>query len=297
MNRIFYTTGNSDILEGEFQKKDPASGEVEVQAVFTGICRSDIDMFSGATPLLPLNMQGHEGLGIVTRVGKNVNSVKEGDFVATRGEPGFADLYNAQPNTFVKVPRLSPDYILEPVACAVNIANAVGPMDAEESVLIIGSGFLATIVHTVLRQQSTNEITVVGSHNKPQWESKGVTLQPSLDSSRKYRYVVDLGSDCAMYDMDIFTPNPVLIIAADKPKHLTLNVGKYLWDNAVFKMPSPRNPEFITAMKQAEELVTAQIIDTSTFWSKGYDRESEVLQGFSDGVNRIPGYSRGYIAW
>ena len=48
-------------------------------------------------------MQGHEGLGEVLECGKDVQDVQEGDLVATRGEPAYADEYNAPAGTYVKV--------------------------------------------------------------------------------------------------------------------------------------------------------------------------------------------------
>jgi hypothetical protein len=38
-------------------------------------------------------------------------------------------------------------------------------------------------------------------------------------------------------------------------------------------------------------------IDVDTFWTKGYNRDTEWQQAFTDGVNRPEGYSRGYITW
>ena len=62
----------------------------------------------------PRISQGHEGLGIVSKVGSLVEAnmgLKEGDIVATRGEPGFADYYNAKMGTFIKVQSRSQVYI------------------------------------------------------------------------------------------------------------------------------------------------------------------------------------------
>ena len=42
-----------------------SSISIEVKALMTGVCRSDIDMMNGNFGPLPLEMQGHEGLGEV----------------------------------------------------------------------------------------------------------------------------------------------------------------------------------------------------------------------------------------
>ena len=48
-------------------------------------------MMNGKFGPLPLEMQGHEGLGEVLECGKDVKDVQEGDLVATRGGPAYAD--------------------------------------------------------------------------------------------------------------------------------------------------------------------------------------------------------------
>ena len=66
-----------------------------------------------------------------------------GDFVATRGEPAYADYYNCKDGEFVVVPELDPKYILEPVACGINCVVDDFQDRANTKTLILGSGFLA----------------------------------------------------------------------------------------------------------------------------------------------------------
>jgi NADPH:quinone reductase-like Zn-dependent oxidoreductase len=119
--RLLRTYGDGKFVEEEWTKPEPTDDEIEVKAVMTGVCRSDIDMMMGKFPMLPAHMSGHEGLGIVTKVGNQIINVKEGDYVATRGEPAYADYYNVRVREFVVVPSDEPKYILEPVACGINI--------------------------------------------------------------------------------------------------------------------------------------------------------------------------------
>jgi S-(hydroxymethyl)glutathione dehydrogenase/alcohol dehydrogenase len=60
---------------------DPGPGEVEVQLAASGVCHSDYSHWSRDTwSQLPLVL-GHEGAGVVKRVGPNVTRVKPGDHV------------------------------------------------------------------------------------------------------------------------------------------------------------------------------------------------------------------------
>jgi D-arabinose 1-dehydrogenase-like Zn-dependent alcohol dehydrogenase len=103
--KLLKTTGNGKFIETTWLKPYMTDDEIEVRAVMTGVCRSDIDMMSGGFGPLPDNMQGHEGIGQVTQVGSLVKDIAVGDFVATRGEPAYADVYNVRAREYVKVPE------------------------------------------------------------------------------------------------------------------------------------------------------------------------------------------------
>ena len=58
-----YTDGKGEFVEVNWDKPDNTADEIEVKAVMTGVCRSDIDMMTGGFGPLPIEMHGHEGLG------------------------------------------------------------------------------------------------------------------------------------------------------------------------------------------------------------------------------------------
>ncbi|WP_025778257.1 Zn-dependent alcohol dehydrogenase [Brevibacterium sp. VCM10] len=63
----------------EIDLADPGPGEVAVDIRATGVCHSDISVWSGRLPApLPLVL-GHEGAGVVTAVGDGVDSLSPGD--------------------------------------------------------------------------------------------------------------------------------------------------------------------------------------------------------------------------
>ena len=62
---------------------EPESDQVLVRIIACGVCHSDLHLVNGDWPLkpeLPIIL-GHEGIGYVTEVGSDVNSIKEGDLV------------------------------------------------------------------------------------------------------------------------------------------------------------------------------------------------------------------------
>lgn len=65
----------------EIELGDPVAGEVQVELAATGLCHSDEHLVTGGSPIAFPALGGHEGAGIVTKVGPGVRSVKEGDHV------------------------------------------------------------------------------------------------------------------------------------------------------------------------------------------------------------------------
>jgi len=80
---IAHNFGDPLSLE-EVDKPVPEHDEVSIQIETAGLCHTDIHAVHGdwpAKPKMPL-IPGHEGVGIVERVGSSVTNVQEGDRVA-----------------------------------------------------------------------------------------------------------------------------------------------------------------------------------------------------------------------
>jgi len=293
--RCLQTTGQGRFEEVEYDKPEPAGNEIEVRAVMTGVCRSDIDMMNGDFGPLPLSMQGHEGLGIVTKVGINQIDVKIGDIVATRGEPAYADYYNVKNKEYVKVPEANPKYILEPVACGVNlIYQKLDLLQQKKSprVLILGSGFLAWVAYNTITSQpiSARDITVFGNSNKDLWGDK---LVQTYDG--EFDIVIDLSSGTDVFDRPIVRNEAIVIFGAQKK--VTTDFSNLLWKACTMVFPSPRTDKFYLAMQIAESMITNGQLNVDKFWTQAYNRNMNWQQAFADGMDRPSGYSRGYIVW
>jgi threonine dehydrogenase-like Zn-dependent dehydrogenase len=294
--RLLATDGTGKFVETMWEKLNPVSNEIGVKALLTGVCRSDIDMMQGNFGPLPLHMQGHEGLAQVCEVGADVVNVKVGDIVATRGEPAYADYYNVKQGEFVVVPSAEPKYILEPVACGINLINQAKfqiekRQGAHSRMLILGSGFLAWVAyHTMRLNGYFYQIDVVGSSNR---DLLGDVLQS--DTTANYDVVIDLSSKTDVFDKDILRENALIIFGSQKT--VTTDFANLLWKACTITFPSPRNPEFIDCMYFAKHWIENGYLEVDNFWTRSYNRNTEWQQAFEDGVNRPQGYSRGYIKW
>ena len=297
MTRCLQTTGQGYFEEVEYIKPEPSEYEIEVKALMTGVCRSDIDMMQGNFGPLPLHMQGHEGLGVVTKVGKNIGMTQVGDIVATRGEPAYADYYNVRANEYVTVPEASPKYILEPVACGINLIDqAKQEIDKRQGVnskmLILGSGFLAWVAyHTMRLNGFIYQVDVLGSNNLELWGDKLL-----LGTSDSYDVVIDLSGKYSL-GTDINLNNNALIIDGVGKAVSKQEAQAQLWKAVTTIKPSPRNAQFIDCMYFAKHWIENGYLEVDSFWTRCYNRNTEWQQAFADGVDRPNGYSRGYIKW
>lgn len=294
--KCLQTVGQNCFQEVDYDKPDILSNEIEVEAIMTGVCRSDIDMMQGTFGLLPLNMQGHEGLGKVTAVGSNITDVVVGDYVATRGEPAYADRYNVREYEYVKVPEAHPRYILEPVACGINVVQQsvteiYKRSGAGKRLLILGSGFLSWVAYNTIRLNRFEfDITIVGKSNKDLW---GDLLSDNYNGT--YDVVIDLSNTTYVFDCPILNAEALVVFGAQK--QVSTDFGNLLWKACTMVFPSPRTDRFYDCMKDAAIWIENGELNVDNFWTKGYNRKTEWQKAFEDSLNRQSGYSRGYIKW
>jgi len=297
MTRLLYTDGKGQFLETSWGKEPITDDEIEVVTVMTGVCRSDVDMMNGKFPVLPMHMMGHEGIGRVIKVGANITDVRRGDYVATRGEPAYADFYTVKKDEYVKIPEPHPRYILEPVACGINvIEQAINEIKDrqgnDKKLIILGSGFLAYVAYQRLKLLNLNfEVDVLGANNMELWGDKLL-----LGTTDSYDVVIDLSGKYAL-GTDINLNNNALIIDAVGKAVSQEEAQQQLWKACTSIKPSPRNPNFYQCMKDALWMIENEHLNVDSFWTRSYARDTEWQQAFIDANNRPEGYSRGFIVW
>jgi threonine dehydrogenase-like Zn-dependent dehydrogenase len=292
---VLYTDGDKSFKEITWAKPAPKPNEIVVKALLTGVCRSDVEMMLGTFAKLPVHMSGHEGLGVVICVGSEVTDVQHGWFVATRGEPAYADYYNAPQGTYVRVPSCEPKYIVEPVACGINIIDSNIEKLREKQggkLIILGSGFLAYIAYETLKYYELDyEVTVVGNSNKKMFDCE---VNNTFEGT--YDVIIDLSEKPHIFHRDVMYNENALIIMCTQ-KDIETNFANMLWKSVTMTFPSPRNPNFHSCMQQAVDRIKNGTLKVDHFWTKGYDRTTEWQAAFSDSKDRRFGYNRAYLKW
>src|SRR5438128_2752411 len=81
----------------ELDLGEPQAGEVLVRLVACGVCHTDLFAASGADPSgYSPTVLGHEGAGVVEKVGEGVSSVAPGDHVVTLFSPQCRECVHCQ---------------------------------------------------------------------------------------------------------------------------------------------------------------------------------------------------------
>ena len=70
---------DAPFTEQEIELGEPARGEVLIRIVASGVCHTDAITRAGDMPMPFPAVLGHEGAGIVERVGEGVSQVAAGD--------------------------------------------------------------------------------------------------------------------------------------------------------------------------------------------------------------------------
>lgn len=80
-------------IRDDVEVEEPRAGEVKVRMVAAGVCHSDLSMSDG-TLMAPLPIVlGHEGSGVVEKVGAGVTRVKAGDHVVISWVPQCGECF------------------------------------------------------------------------------------------------------------------------------------------------------------------------------------------------------------
>lgn len=318
LTKTLHSFKANQITETEWDRPEMADDQIEIKTLLCGVCRSDVGSYArwehmpytdAENPNGKIGGFGHEGLGEVVRVGKKVTGVKVGDFVSTWSDPAYADYYYAKQNEFAIVPEASHKYILQPVACAINILHKTRLFQEtmgynEHPILLLGTGFMSIVIGQYCKANKI-DLIVVGNSNKDIWNSMGYYLHSIEEVKNAYgpfKVIIDLTSKAEMYEViskELAALEALICYAATPSKPVTTNFFENCWNCHTLIMPSPRNSDFGMIMEWTAKLVEMGVLNTDILWSAGYDRNDmkEVKKAFEDGKNRPNGYLRGFIYW
>ena len=105
---------------------------------------AEVSLFTGAEPTKFPRTVGHEGIGVVTKAGRDVKNIAVGDYVVCGR---WSSLMNLDAASAAKCNKPLTDpalYLTEPVACIV-IALYEYDITPGDRVLLMGAGFMGLL--------------------------------------------------------------------------------------------------------------------------------------------------------
>ena len=185
----------------EHEIEDVKDDEVMIKCLVNGVCMWEASLYSGVEKLPKNSIIGHEGIGIVVKKGKNVKSVKEGDYVVC-----FKwSLYQKVKEKDIKKFSIKIDdpakYIVEPVACVLN-ALYFYDISPGDKIALIGAGFMGLLNLQGLAGFPVSEIVVfdIKEYNLQLAKEYGATEIINIKNGfdiEKYRNRFDIVIECA----------------------------------------------------------------------------------------------------
>jgi L-iditol 2-dehydrogenase len=144
----------------EIDVPEPGPNEVQVRCVANGICMYEVSMFAGTEPLLPAGSSyGHEGVGQVIKIGRDVRDVAEGDWVICGPWVSVQNVPAAGLARFSKPPADPALAIAEPAWCVV-IAAPHYEISPGDRVLLLGAGYMGLLNVQMLAHYPLAELVV-----------------------------------------------------------------------------------------------------------------------------------------
>ena len=143
---------------------EPGKGEVRIRLEGSGVCASNIPVWEGRDwfdyPVTP-GEPGHEGWGVIDKVGEGVTNWKVGDRVTALTYKAYATHDIAKEDNIVKLPDSfsGKPFPGEPLGCAMNIFKR-SDIQKGQKVAIVGNGFLGTLLVQLAKSAGAEVIAV-----------------------------------------------------------------------------------------------------------------------------------------
>jgi threonine dehydrogenase-like Zn-dependent dehydrogenase len=289
---------------------EPASGEVRVRLEGCGVCASNLPVWEGRPWFrypLAAGEPGHEGWGVVDRVGDGVEDVRAGDRVAFLSNRAYAECDVAKADAVVHIPdelagRKLPG---EALGCAMNIFRRAD-VRSGQTVAVIGAGFLGNLliqlakaagarVIAISRRPSALEIarSCGADETIPMVDHQEIVRR----AAGAERVIECVGAQWPL-DIagDIIAERGRLVIAGyhqDGPRQV--NMQKWNWLGIDVVNAHERDPrEYVRGMREAIAALVDGRIDPSPLLTHSYSLD-QLDHALDDIAGRPDGFVKGVV--
>jgi threonine dehydrogenase-like Zn-dependent dehydrogenase len=157
-------TGAGQLTIEQVPVPEPARDQIRIRLEGCGVCASNLGPWAGPDwmkfPTEPGGL-GHEGWGVVDRVGADVRDFKVGDRVSALSSHSYAGYDIASENAAVKLPDELEELPFpgEPLGCAMNIFKRCD-IQPGQTVAIVGIGFLGALLTQLAARRGARVIAI-----------------------------------------------------------------------------------------------------------------------------------------
>jgi threonine dehydrogenase-like Zn-dependent dehydrogenase len=141
----------------------PRPDELLIRVRACGICMFDVNTFKGKLAAPFPRVAGHEGVGVVDRVGAEVTAFRPGDKVAFLGGPALSEYCIVKAERAALIPPDTDDYALwiaEPASCVVNGVRSAR-VEPGDTVILIGAGYMGLLLVQALPTRVMHRFVVI----------------------------------------------------------------------------------------------------------------------------------------
>lgn len=142
----------------------PEDDEVLIRFEGCGVCASDMPVWEGREwfnyPMPPGN-PGHEGWGVIEKVGRNVKKIKPGNRVSTLCQKAYAEFGVAKENEVIELPDFfgNKPFPGEPLACVINIFRRCN-IKPGMTTAIVGTGWIGLLLMQLVKSAGAEVIAI-----------------------------------------------------------------------------------------------------------------------------------------
>lgn len=131
-----------------------------VKVTYTGMCHSELYPWSIAKAG---DIFGHEAVGIVAEVGKNVKGFIVGDRVTGLGGGGYREYIVMDSQKACHVPEnlADIDAIAEPLACLLSTGEKMSPKLCGDSIAVVGCGYMGLGMISLFKAMGYGDIVAI----------------------------------------------------------------------------------------------------------------------------------------
>lgn len=290
---VLASPGRADVVEVPIP--EPSAGQVRVRLEGCGVCASNLGPWAGPDwmefPTRPGDL-GHEGWGIVDRVGEGVDDIAEGDRVAALSYNAYGEFDLADATAVVKLPEelSGQPFPGEPLGCAMNIF-ARSEIRTGQIVAVVGAGFIgalliqlasaagATVIAISRRRSSLEAAKTAGAaHCIPLHPATLVTERVmSATGSRLCDCVIEAAGVQDTLDIatDLVRERGRLVIAGYHQDGLRqINMQQWNWRGIDVINAHERNPAvYVRGIRDAVEAVLTGHLRPSSLYTHEYPLE------------------------